>query len=66
MRAGNSAGDRLDYPARQSHAWVTIEVETKFLRLFHPVAIGARIDGWRVAGLAVGTNVGCAGGVGSR
>ena len=25
-----------------------MEVETKFLRLFKPVAIGDRIDGWRV------------------
>ena len=32
---------RLDYSARQSHAWVAMEVETKFLRLFKP-------DGWRV------------------
>jgi Domain of unknown function DUF123 len=27
---------------------VTMEVETKFLRLFKPVAIGDRIDGWHV------------------
>jgi hypothetical protein len=26
----------------------TMEVETKFLRLFKPAAIGDRIDGWRV------------------
>jgi hypothetical protein len=25
-----------------------MEVETKFLRLFKPVAQGGRIDGWRV------------------
>jgi hypothetical protein len=25
-----------------------MEVETKFLRLFKPVALGDRIDGWRV------------------
>ena len=25
-----------------------MEVETKFLRVFRPVAIGDRIDGWRV------------------
>ena len=25
-----------------------MRVETKFLRLFHPVAVGDRIDGWRV------------------
>ena len=25
-----------------------LEVETKFLRVFRPVAIGDRIDGWRV------------------
>jgi len=25
-----------------------MEVETKFLRLFKPVALGERIDGWRV------------------
>lgn len=26
----------------------TVEVETKFLRVFRPVAIGDRIDAWRV------------------
>jgi hypothetical protein len=25
-----------------------MEVETKFLRLFKPAAVGDRIDGWRV------------------
>jgi hypothetical protein len=25
-----------------------MRVETKFLRLFHPVAVGDHIDGWRV------------------
>ena len=25
-----------------------MEVETKFLRLFRPIALGERIDGWRV------------------
>ena len=25
-----------------------MEIETKFLRVFRPVAIGDRIDGWRV------------------
>jgi hypothetical protein len=27
---------------------VAIEVETKFLRLFNPAALGDHIDGWRV------------------
>ena len=41
-RLGTSLGQfRLDYSARQSHAWVAMEVETKFLRLFKP-------GGWRV------------------
>jgi len=26
-----------------------MEVETKFLRLFRPVALGDQIDGWRVS-----------------
>jgi hypothetical protein len=26
-----------------------MEVETKFLRLFKPAALGDRIDGWRVS-----------------
>ena len=32
----------------RSHAWVAMQVETKFLRLFREVAIGDRINGWRV------------------
>jgi hypothetical protein len=46
--AGPAGGRRLDCPSRQSHGWVAMEVETKFLRLFKPVAISDRIDGWRV------------------
>jgi hypothetical protein len=57
--AGPAGGRRLDCPSRQSHGWVAMEVETKFLRLFKPVAIGDRIDGCACAGLAVGTNTGC-------
>ena len=34
--------------ARQSDRWVVMEVETKFLRLFKPAALGDRIDGWCV------------------
>jgi hypothetical protein len=32
----------------RSHAWVAMQVETKFLRLFREVAIGDRINGWGV------------------
>ena len=39
-------GRFLDCP--QSHAWVAMQVQTKFLRLFGEAAIGDRIDGWRV------------------
>jgi hypothetical protein len=46
--ASPPGGHCLDCPARQSHPWVAMEVETKFLRLFKPVALGDRIDGWRV------------------
>jgi hypothetical protein len=38
----------LDCFVRQSHAWVAMEIETKFLRLCNPAALGDRIDGWRV------------------
>jgi Phage integrase family len=53
-RMGRRTGERstrspaFDCPARQSHAWVAMEVETKFLRLFNPAAPGDHIDGWRV------------------
>jgi hypothetical protein len=33
---------------RRSHAWVAMQIETKFLRLFREATIGDRIDGWRV------------------
>jgi hypothetical protein len=42
--SANSRLDRLDF---QSHVCVSVEFETKFLRLFKPVALGDRIDGWR-------------------
>jgi hypothetical protein len=45
---GQPGSPALDCPARQSHAWVAMEVETKFLRLFNPAALGDHIDGWRV------------------
>jgi hypothetical protein len=48
MGAALASISRLDCLARQSHPWVTMEAETKFLRLFEPAALGDRIDGWRV------------------
>jgi hypothetical protein len=39
---------RLECRARQSNSWVAMQVETKFLRLFKPAALGVRIDDWRV------------------
>ena len=38
----------LTVSGRLSHPWVAMEVETKFVRLFKPAALGHRIDGWRV------------------
>lgn len=38
----------LTGPAQRSHGWVAMPVETRFLRLTKPVALGDRIDGWRV------------------
>jgi hypothetical protein len=38
----------VDCRVEQSHAWVAMEIETKFLRLFKPASPGDRIDGWRV------------------
>ena len=35
----------LDRPVIQSYPWVAMEVETKLLRLFKPIAWGDRIDG---------------------
>ena len=32
----------------KAYSWVAMQVETKFLRLLEPVALGDRIDGWRV------------------
>src|SRR6266446_5243005 len=45
---------RLDCSARQSHGCVDasrMSVQTKFLRLRQPAALGDRIDGWRVCWL---------------
>jgi hypothetical protein len=46
---------RLDTHATQRHSWRCMqnatEVETKFLRLRKPAALGDRIDGWRVCWL---------------
>jgi hypothetical protein len=47
--AETAKGARLDCLAPPSHAWVAMQIETKFLRLFKPVALGDRIDGWRVS-----------------
>jgi hypothetical protein len=38
----------VECPASQSHAWVAMQVQTKFLHLFREVATGDHIDGWRV------------------
>jgi hypothetical protein len=38
----------LTVPAQQSHGWVAMEIDTRFLRLTKPAALGDRIDGWRV------------------
>jgi hypothetical protein len=35
----------LTVPSHGSHAWVAMQVQTKFLRLFREVAVGDRIDG---------------------
>jgi len=35
-----------------------MEAEAKFLRLFKPVALGDRIDGWRVCWIGGWTNAG--------
>ena len=35
----------LTVPSHGSHAWVAMQVEPKFLRLFREVAVGDRIDG---------------------
>jgi hypothetical protein len=32
----------------ESHPWVAMQVETKFLRLFQLASLGDEIDGWRV------------------
>jgi hypothetical protein len=33
-----------------------MQIETKFLRLFKPAAVGDRIDSWRVCWMGVGQN----------
>jgi hypothetical protein len=48
-KVDNPLPGRLDCPARQrSHAWVPWKSRPSSLRLFKPVALGDRIDGWRV------------------
>ena len=38
----------LTAQTERSHAWLAMEIETKFLRLGKPALIGDRVDGWRV------------------
>jgi len=37
---------------------VAMEIDTKFLRLFKPSALGDHIDGWRVCRMGVGASAG--------
>jgi hypothetical protein len=46
--ARSASGHHLDCPTQQSHRWVAMKVETKFLRIFRLAALGDHIDGWRV------------------
>jgi hypothetical protein len=43
----HAVAPRLDCQPRRD-AWVAMQVQTKFLRLFKEVAISDHIDGWRV------------------